>query len=138
MKRVKDIAFISTLSFSLLMLVFCFMESVASNEFDAQLIEADRFANNALVLFVYSICIGLSFLLFDIKAFSQTVKRGIHFVLNYGFMLLFVFGFAKVVVGDKAAIAFATSFVFIAVYFLGMLISSLFRKLDAFLQSAKK
>lgn len=138
MKRVKDIAFISTLSFSLFMLVFCAMEAVAAGEFGDKGVDAVRFANNALVLFVYSVCVGLSFLLFDIKLFSATVKRAVHFVLNYGLMLAFIFGFASIVVSDAAATAFALSFVFVLVYFGGMFISSLFRKMDKAIEAAKK
>ena len=138
MKRVKDVAFISTLSFSLFMLGFCAIESVAVTEFGNLPVDASRYANNALVLFVYSLCIGASFLLFDIKVMGQGVKRAIHFVLNYALMLVFVFGFAEIVVNDAAAMAFAASFVYLAVYFLGMLISSLLRKLDGAIQGAKK
>ena len=138
MKRIKDIAFISTLSFTLFMLVFCAIEGVATGEFGDKGVDAVRFANNALVLFVYSVCIGISFLLFDIRPFSATVKRALHFVINYAMLMVFMFGFADIIVNDAAAIAFAVSFVFVLVYFGGMLISSLFRKLDKAIEGAKK
>ena len=138
MKRIKDIAFISTLSFTLFMLTFCAVEAMATNEFGDKGVDAVRFANNALVFFVYSVCIGLSFLLFDIKAFSKTVKRTLHFVLNFGLMMVSIFGFANIVVAVAAATVFVLSFVFVLVYFGGMLISSLLRKLGKAIDGSKK
>ncbi|MBQ3081300.1 MAG: hypothetical protein IJC49_02490 [Clostridia bacterium] len=138
MKRIKDIAFISTLSFTLFMLAFCAIEAMAVNEFGDTGVDAVRFANNALVLFVYSLCIGFSFLLFYIKPLSATVKRVLHFVLNYGLMMVSIFGFADIIVADAAATAFALSFVYLLVYFGGMLISSLLRKMGGAIDSAKK
>ena len=137
MKRTKDIAFIVTLAFSLFMLVFCGMEAVAAGQLGDKPVDAVRFANNAVMLFVYSLCIGLSFLLFDIKAMSGSVKRGIHLILNDALMLVFIFSFADIIVTDAAATAFVLSFVFVLVYFGGMLISSLFRKLDKVMEEAK-
>jgi len=137
MKRTREIAFIVTLAFSMFMLAFCGMEAVAAGALGDKPVDAVRFANNAVMLFVYSLCIGLSFLIFDIKVMPQSVKRGIHLVLNYGLMLLFIFGFAEIIVADAAATAFVLSFVFILVYFGGMLLSGLFRKLDKALEEAK-
>lgn len=137
MKRAREIAFIVTFAFSAFMLVFCGMEAVAASSLGDKPVDAVRFANNAVMFFVYSLCIGISFLIFDIKVMSQSVKRGIHLVLNYGLMLLFIFGFAEIIVSDVAATAFVLSFVYIVVYFCGMLLSGLFRKLDKVLEEAK-
>jgi len=120
------------------MLAFCAIEAMAVNEFGDTGVDAVRFANNALVLFVYSLCIGFSFLLFYIKPLSATVKRVLHFVLNYGLMMVSIFGFADIIVADAAATAFALSFVYLLVYFGGMLISSLLRKMGGAIDSAKK
>ncbi len=138
MKRIKDVAFISTLSYTLLMLTLCAMQYAAVSELGDKTMDVTRFGDNAFVLFVYSVCIGLSFLLFDIKLFSKTVKRALHFMLNYGLMMVFIFAFSSVIASDAAAIAFVLSFVYLVVYFGGMLVCSLLRKADKALTDAKK
>lgn len=138
MKRIKDIAFISTLSYTAFMLTLCAMQFAAVSELGDKTMDVTRFGDNAFVLFVYSVCIGLSFLLFDIKFFSKTVKRTLHFVINYGLMMVFIFAFSSVIASDVAAIAFVLSFVYLVVYFGGMLVCNLLRKLEKVLESAKK
>lgn len=146
MKRIKDISFYSTLCFTLLMLTLCAMYGVA----EGLLTTADNvfggadFADKAVGLLLYSVGVGLSFLVFDIKPLNKVAKRVIHVGLNYVLMVIALYSFfkqnsaAEVASGDMTMLIFAGTFVFIAVYCVGMALCHLFGKLDKALASREK
>lgn len=145
MKRFKDIAFITLISFTLLTLVGVVILSSAASEFGAtasgeETIKAfaEDIANLSFALFFYSALIGASFLIFDIKPLSAFWKRAVHIVLNYAVMLTMFFVLTDKDNSGRGLMAFVLTFVFIVVYFAGMLLCRLLKKADTVLEEIKK
>lgn len=144
MKRFKDIAFITFISYTLLMLAGLVVLTAAAGAFGAnasgdETIKAfaEDLANLGFAVFVYSALIGASFLIFDIKRLSPFWKRAMHLVVNYAVMLAL---FIVLTMGHtgQGLMAFVLTFVFIVVYFAGMLICRGLKKLDMVLEEIKK
>lgn len=144
MKRVKDIVFITLISFALLALAGLLVLNSAAGAFGGsatgeQTIKAfaSDVANGGFALFVYSVLIGVSFLVFDIKWLSAFWRRTLHLVLNY---VLMVALFLLLTMGHsgQGLMVFVLTFIFVAVYFLGMLICRGLGKLSATLEEIKK
>lgn len=147
MKRIKDIALYSTLCFTLVMLLLCFLLSTAESVLTigkaGSPLSAVEFADKVFLLLMYSLAVGFSFLIFDIKALNATIKRVFHAGLNYGLLVAFLVMFQSAnsegnVSGDTTMLIFAASFLFLAVYFGAMFISKGINKLGALIDSRKK
>lgn len=146
MKRIKDIALYTSLCFSLLMLFICAMFVIAESNLttETSAFSAVDFADKAFLLLVYSVCVGFSFLVFDLNKISTTARRLIHVVLNYGLMVAFIVFFTKanagatVVSGDRTMLIFAASFLYIIIYAAAMLVSKGVNKLGTLVDSRKK
>ncbi len=137
MKRAKDIAFITFLCFSLLVLALLVVISSAAHLYgDSASGEetlsafASDLADGGAMLFVYSVAVGLSFLIFDIKPLPAFWKRALHVVLNYALMTAF---FVLLTAGrsGRGAMMLLLTFIFIAVYIAGALICRGLAKLEA-------
>ena len=144
MKRFKEIAFITLISFTLLTLTGLVVIATAASAFGtaadgeaAISAFAEDLANLGFVGFLYSVVIGASFLIFDIKWISAFWKRTIHLVLNYAVMIT-VFIVLTLGRTGQGAMAFVLTFAFIVVYFLGMLICRGLKKLETVLDEIKK
>ena len=144
MKRFKEIVFLCALSFTLLSLAFLFVLNAGASAFGAEASGGDTIkafasdiANAGLFLFVYSVFIGVSFLIFDIKKLPAFWKRALHLVLNYVVMVV-CFLAATSGHSRRALMVFVLSFVFIIVYFVGMALCRLLRKTEASLDEIKK
>ena len=127
MDKIKSTALITTSFFTVFMLLLC---GIASAESGGTEMDIKRFADNAFTFFLRAVVIGLSFLLFDIKKLPKAWQRIFHIVLNYAAMVFFLFFIAQSYSSDRTATVFAFTFVFIALYFLGMLVSRLLKKLS--------
>lgn len=138
MKRVKDITLYSTLCFTLVMMLFCILLTPSSDISDASgdAALALNFADYAFTVLLYSVCVGLSFLLFDIKI-NKVLNRTLHIILNYVLMVIFLSLLVREGV-DLTKMVFVCTFVFIVVYPAAMVICFWLRKLDKMLQSRKK
>lgn len=128
MKRVREIAFISFLSFTLLALAALAALRIAGAAFGGNAVGDEALsafavdvADGGFVLFVYSVLIGISFLVFDIKWLSALWKRALHLLLNYALM---VAAFMLVAAGKdgKGLMLMVLTALFVAVYYLGMLL----------------
>lgn len=137
MKRIKDIALYSSLCYTFLMLFMLAMLSVASETLtrvDA-VFSTSQFADIAFLLLVYSIFVGLSFLIFDVKAFNKALKRVLHISLNFALLITVMIMLASGRKVDTAMIVFASCFLFLIVYFLAMLVSKGINKLGELIDS---
>lgn len=128
MKRVKKIAFISFLSFTLLALTGLVVLRIAGAAFGGDAVGDEALsafaadvADGGFVLFVYSVLIGISFLLFDIRWLSGAWKRTLHLLLNYALM---VAAFMIIAAGKdgKGLMLMVLTALFLAVYYGGMLL----------------
>lgn len=144
MKRFKDIAFISLLSFTLMALCGLLVLNAAAGAFGGSAegeetirAFASDVADGGFAIFVYSVLIGLSFMIFDAGFLSAFWKRALHLVLNYALMVAF---FIMLTAGHsgRGIILLVLTFVFTAVYFLGLLLCRGLKKLGAVLDEAKK
>lgn len=131
MKRIKDVALYASLCFSLLMLFVCGVFSAASNALTKVEVafSASKFADIAFLIFVYSVLVGFSFLIFDIKGLNKSLKRVLHVALNFVLMIAAMLMLPKGEGTDVTMLIFASCFAFIAVYFFSMLISKGINKL---------
>ncbi len=92
----------------------------------------------AFILLLLSLLVGFSFAIFDVKALPQTAKRLIHIAINFVLTVITVISmYNENTTGDKTMLVFISCFVFLAVYFLGMLVCSGLRKLEKFTKDAK-
>ncbi len=145
MKRIKDIALYSTLTFTFMMMLICALFVVGENTLTGGVsnFSGADFADKAFLLLLYSVFVGVSFLVFDIKPFNQTLKRILHIGLNYGLLVGFIVLFQKAnaganVTANTTMTIFASTFIFIIVYFAAMLISKGINKLGKLIDSANK
>ena len=141
-KRTKEIALISTSFFTVLTLAFCGLAAAGASAFGEENMTITQFADNSFVFFLYSVVFGLSFLVFDVKALPKPAKRLTHMALNYAAMVFFLFFMATLgspsaetaddlvsaAADGRAGRIFAASFLFLALYFAGMLVSYLIRR----------
>lgn len=135
MKRVEKIAFISFLSFTLLALTGLVVLRIAGAAFGGNAVGDEALsafaadvADGGFILFVYSVLIGLSFLIFDIKWLNSTLKRALHLLLNYVLMTA-AFMLVAADKSGKGLVLLVLTFVFIAVYYGGMLLCRVAAKL---------
>lgn len=144
MKRVKEIAFISFLSFTLLALAGLAVLRIAGAAYGGNAVGDEALsafaadvADGGFILFVYSALIGISFLIFDIKWLSAVWKRALHLLLNYALM---VAAFMLVAAGKsgKGLMLMVLTAVFVAVYYLGMLLCRALVKLLRVAEDIKK
>lgn len=140
MRRIKDVALYATLCFTLVMLTVCglFATAQATLTKVENSFASSTFANLAFLIFVYSVLVGLSFLVFDIKAMNKTLKRVIHVVLNYALVVAALIMANTSEKTDMTMLVFAMTFVFIAVYFFAMLIGKGINKLGELIDSREK
>ncbi len=143
MARLRDIVLISLVCFTLLALCGLVVVSTAAGAFgtnatgeEAVTAFADDLAEAGFVLFVYSVLVGASFWLFDIKGMSQLIKRALHLFLTYACT---IGAFSLLAYGRSGfgIMLFVITFAFIAVYYLGMLVCKGLKKLDAYLGEIK-
>ena len=87
---------------------------------------------NTVIYFLYSLCVGASFLVFELKKLPSAATRTIHILLNYALMVVFVFGFTGKI--KEAGMIFAATFIFIAVYVFCSLVTKGLKKLDKFVK----
>lgn len=142
MKRFEEIALIAASCFVLSSLVSLAVLSVSAGAFGGGATgqqAVDAFAADVakfgFALFAYSICVGVSFLIFDIGRLSAFARRALHLVLNYAMMAAF---FLLVSAGKerRTLMLFVLTFVYVVVYFAGMLICRALKKALAALDKA--
>lgn len=146
MRRIKDIALYATLCFTIVMLTLCALYGVAEGSLTTEnnSFGGKDFADKAFTLFMYSVGVGLSFLLFDIKPLNKVLKRVFHIAINYVLMIIVLNGLFNMNSGAAVAstnltmLIFAGTFVFIAVYFASMAICYWLRKLDKAIENRDK
>lgn len=130
MKKIKNVVFIANLTFTLIILAFFAVLS----SIDSAGTKAASFLDydNVFIFFLYSLCVGLTFLVLDIKKMPASARRVAHIVLNYLLMVLFIFGFTGNI--KEIMMIFVASFVFFAIYALCSTAAHFLRKLCTFLE----
>ena len=129
MKKIKDCFFYATLTFTCLILFFNIIRSMVFTGTDNDFLHYE----NTVIYFFYSLCVGASFFVFELKKLPTAATRTLHIMLNYVLMVVFVFGFTGKI--KEAGMIFAATFIFIAVYALCTLLSKGFKKLDRFIKN---
>ncbi|MBE6678597.1 MAG: hypothetical protein E7597_07375 [Ruminococcaceae bacterium] len=140
MKRIKDVALYASLCFTLLMMFVCgvFSAASATQTKVETAFSANKFADIAFLLFVYSLLVGFSFLIFDIKPLNKALKRVLHVGLNFALLVAAMVMLPKAEGADNTMLIFAACFAFIVVYFLAMLISKGINKFGELVDSRSK
>ena len=128
MKKIKDCFFYATLTFTCLILFFNIIRSVVFTNTDNNFLHYE----NTVIHFLYSLSVGASFLVFELKKLPSAATRTIHILINYALMVVFVFGFTGKI--KEAGMIFAATFIFIAVYVFCSLITKGLKKLDKFVK----
>ncbi len=136
MERIRKYISLATLSFTVVSCVIYAIAAIATEEnTDALFILTP---GNAFLLLVLCVALGFSFAIFDIKALPRTAKRILHIAITFGLSIAGVFALHTEGAGDKTMLVFVACFIFLILYFLCMLISAGFRKLENFAKDAKK
>ncbi|MDL2287538.1 hypothetical protein LJB90_03130 [Eubacteriales bacterium OttesenSCG-928-G02] len=89
---------------------------------------------NYMLLFCYAWVFGASYLIFNIKSIPSAAKRTLHIIVNYVAMLIVFYMIYMIASGgidtrEKLIFIIMATFVFLIIYIIGMIISSLIKKI---------